>query len=87
MPSLDIQKKVASVLSGYEELIENNEKRIKLLEQMAENLYKEWFGRFRFPGHEDVEFENGLPKGWIYTTIEDVSENLLPDYCYCNISI
>ena len=59
------QGKVASILSAYDNLIENNNRRIRLLEQMAENLYKEWFVRFRFPGHEKAEFENGLPKGWI----------------------
>ena len=48
-PSLNIQTKIASILSAYDELIENNNKRIKLLEKMAENLYKEWFVRFRFP--------------------------------------
>lgn len=64
MPSLSIKKKIASILSAYDSLIENNKKRIKLLEQMAENLYKEWFVRFRFPGHETAEFEGGVPKGW-----------------------
>lgn len=54
MPPLPIQQKIASILSTYDSLIENNTKRIKLLEQMAENLYKEWFVRFRFPGHENV---------------------------------
>lgn len=63
-PLLQEQKKIADILSTYDELIENNNKRIKILEQMAENLYKEWFVRFRFPGHETTEFENGLPKGW-----------------------
>ena len=63
-PSLNIQTKIASILSAYDELIENNNKRIKLLEKMAENLYKEWFVRFRFPGYENAEFENGIPKGW-----------------------
>lgn len=58
------QRRIASILSAYDNLIENNNKRIRLLEQMAENLYKEWFVRFRFPGHEKVEMENGLPKGW-----------------------
>ena len=58
------QDKIASILSAYDNLIENNNKRIKLLEQMAENLYKEWFVRFRFPGHETTEFEHGIPKGW-----------------------
>lgn len=60
----EIQNKIASILSTYDTLIENNTKRIRLLEKMAENLYKEWFVRFRFPGHEKVEMENGLPKGW-----------------------
>ena len=57
-----IQQKIASILSTYDTLIENNNRRIRLLEQMAENLYKEWFVRFRFPGHEKLE--NGLPKEW-----------------------
>jgi len=64
LPPLEMQLCVASILSTYDNLIENNNKRIRLLEQMAENLYKEWFVRFRFPGHENAEFENGLPKGW-----------------------
>ena len=59
-----MQKKIASVLSAYDNLIEVNNKRIKVLEQIAENLYKEWFVRFRFPGHETSGFENGIPKGW-----------------------
>ena len=57
LPSLPTQRKIASILSAYDSLIENNTKRIRLLEQMAENLYKEWFVRFRFPGHEKVEME------------------------------
>lgn len=66
VPDVDInvQKKIANILSRYDEAIENNNKRIKLLEQMAQNLYKEWFVRFRFPGYENCEFENGIPKGW-----------------------
>ncbi len=63
-PSPNVQTKIASILSAYDDLIENNNKRIKILEQMAENLYKEWFVRFRFPGHETAEFENGIPKEW-----------------------
>ena len=69
--SLPIQQKIASILSTYDTLIENNYRRIRLLEQMAENLYKEWFVRFRFPGHEKVETENGLPKGWKIKRIAD----------------
>lgn len=64
-PDIVTQNKVADILSSYDNLIENNNKRIKLLEQMAENLYKEWFVRFRFPGYEDTEFEDGMPRGWV----------------------
>ena len=67
----ELQQKIASILSTYDTLIENNNRRIRLLEQMAENLYKEWFVRFRFPGHEKVETENGLPKGWKIKRIAD----------------
>ncbi len=70
------QSRVASILSAYDKLIENNNKRIRILEKMAENLYKEWFVRFRFPGHENVPMENGLPKGWKYFKIEEL--------CYVN---
>lgn len=78
LPNIDIitQNKIASILSKYDDLIENNNKRIKILEQMAENLYKEWFVRFRFPGHEQSEFENGIPKGWKYQTVEELSSVL-----------
>ena len=69
IPSLPIQQKIASILSTYDTLIENNNRRIRLLEQMAENLYKEWFVRFRFPGHEKME--NGLPKKWKIKRYED----------------
>ena len=64
LPHIETQKKLAKMLDQYELLIENNNKRIKLLEQMAENLYKEWFVRFRFPGYETVEFEGKSPKCW-----------------------
>lgn len=70
----DEQHKVASILSAYDSLIENNTKRIRLLEQMAENLYKEWFVRFRFPGYENTEFVNGLPKGWRYENLFNIAE-------------
>ena len=66
LPPLTIQKKIADILSAYDDLIENNQKQIKLLEEAAQRLYKEWFVRFRFPGYEKVKFENGLPEGWNY---------------------
>ncbi len=74
VPDVDfhIQEKIAGILSNYDALIENNTKRIKLLEQMAENLYKEWFVSFRFPGHEQTEIVNGLPKGWKKESLREV---------------
>lgn len=72
VPGIQSQEKIGLMLSAYDNLIENNNKRIKLLEQMAENLYKEWFVRFRFPGYEDVTFENGIPKEWQKVKLEDV---------------
>ena len=68
------QKRIASVLYSYDCLIENNNKRIKALEKIAENLYKEWFVRFRFPGFENAEFENGIPKGWTHCRIKELFE-------------
>ena len=70
------QKEISSILSAYDNLIENNNKRIKILEQMAENLYKEWFVRFRFPGHETTPIENGLPHGWEVKKIKDCVKRL-----------
>lgn len=64
VPELPNQQKIAGILSAYDELIENNKKRIALLETMAEELYKEWFVRFRFPNYENTEFEIGMPKNW-----------------------
>lgn len=64
LPEKKLQTKVANIIRAYDNLIENNNNRINLLEQMAENLYKEWFVRFRFPGYEDVEFEEKRPRGW-----------------------
>ena len=64
LPRLVIQKKIADILTTYDNLIENNNKRIKLLEQIAENLYKEWFARFRFPGYEQIKFIDGIPSDW-----------------------
>ena len=73
-PTLEKQKRIAEILSVFDCLIENNNKRIKVLEQMAENLYKEWFVRFRFPGHETAEFENELPKGWMIKKVGTICD-------------
>jgi type I restriction enzyme, S subunit len=65
---LPTQRKIASILSAYDDLIENNQRRIKILEEMAQNLYREWFVKFRFPGHEYVRFVDSplgrIPEGW-----------------------
>jgi type I restriction enzyme S subunit len=61
---LDKQKRIADILSAYDDLIENNQKQIKLLEEAAMWLYKEWFVKLRFPGHEKTKIEDGVPEGW-----------------------
>ncbi|MBR3451294.1 MAG: restriction endonuclease subunit S [Muribaculaceae bacterium] len=77
-PDKGSQRRIASILSAYDNLIENNTRRIRLLEQMAENIYKEWFVRFRFPGHENEQFENSklgkLPASFKVVTMNDVFE-------------
>ena len=67
-PRLEIQQRIASILSAYDDLIENNNKRIKILEKMAENLYKEWFVRFRFPGREKIKMKECTPSGWVVSS-------------------
>ena len=76
IPNFTVQNRIIDILTTYDNLIENNNKRIKLLEQMAENLYKEWFVRFRFPGYEDVEFESGIPNGWEVKKIKNCVKRL-----------
>ena len=73
VPDLPTQKRIADILSAYDDLIENNNRRIALLEKAAQELYKEWFVRFRFPGYENAKFEYGLPKGWERTTFEKIA--------------
>lgn len=76
LPPLETQKRIASILSTYDDLIENNLKRIKLLEETAQNIYKEWFVNFRFPNYEHTEFdsESGLPVGWRKGIVADLCE-------------
>ena len=73
-PNNDTQKKIGSMLSLFDELIVVNNKRIMIFEKMAENLYKEWFVRFRFPGYENTEFESGIPKDWKSYSIKDLCD-------------
>ena len=70
-PKLETQKKIAAILSAYDELIENNQRRIALLERMAEEIYREWFVRLRFPGYAQATFEKGVPVGWEKIKAED----------------
>ncbi len=69
LPSFDIQEKIARYLSSYDDLIENNQKQIKLLEEAAQRLYKEWFVDLRFPGYEDTPIIDGVPEGWTRKTV------------------
>lgn len=64
IPPLPVQRQIAGILSAYDELIENSQRRIRILEKMARSLYREWFVQFRFPGHDKVKAEGGIPKGW-----------------------
>ena len=76
IPPLPTQQKIASILSAYDNLIQNYKKQIEALQTAASELYKEWFVRFRFPGWQNAKFENGIPKGWKVYRINDL--------CYIN---
>ena len=71
---LGVQDRIASILSAYDDLIENNRRRIQLLEQAARLLYKEWFVHLRFPGHEHVTITDGVPEGWERKKLSDLFE-------------
>ena len=70
-PPLPVQRRIAAILSAYDDLIENNQRRIALLEKMAEEIYREWFVRMRFPGHEKVKMVKGVPEGWKLVKLEN----------------
>jgi type I restriction enzyme S subunit len=76
-PPIETQRKIAGILSAYDDLIENNLRRIKILEEMAQSLYREWFVQFRFPGHESAKFTDSslgrIPKGWEVKPLFDVA--------------
>jgi len=74
--SIETQRRIAGILSAFDDLIENNSKRIRLLEESAQLLYKEWFVNFRFPGHESTKFVNGLPEGWERKPLSTVLKKL-----------
>ena len=72
LPPLPVQSRIAGVLSAYDKLIENNRRQIKLLEEGAQRLYKEWFVDLRFPGNETTPIIDGIPEGWAKTTVGDL---------------
>ena len=74
IPSPEKQKEIASILSAYDDLIENNHRRIRLLEESARLLYREWFVRLRFPGHENVKIIDGVPDGWEKSTVSKLGD-------------
>lgn len=75
-PSLQEQQRIAANLSAYDDLIDNNRRRLDLLEDAARQLYKEWFVRFRFPGHEHVEIIDGVPEGWVRMLVKDAVKRI-----------
>lgn len=72
LPEKSVQDKIGTILVSYDDLIENNQKQIKLLEEAAQRLYKEWFVDLRFPGHENTEIVDGVPEGWQYEKLGDL---------------
>ena len=72
-PPLEIQHRIADILSAYDDLIENNQKQIKLLEEAAQRLYKEWFVDLHFPGHENTKVVDGVPEGWRKFPLEEIA--------------
>jgi type I restriction enzyme S subunit len=77
-PQLPTQRKIAAILSAYDDLIENNLRRIKILEEMAQNLYREWFVKFRFPGHQHARFTDSslgrIPEGWEVRELQEIAQ-------------
>lgn len=76
VPEKHIQEKIVQILTAYDDLIENSQKQIKLLEEAAQRLYKKWFVDLRFPGHENVEIIDGVPKGWSTVCLNDVLQKI-----------
>ena len=74
VPGVESQARIADILSAYDDLIENNRRRIALLEQAARELYREWFVRLRFPGHESTTITDGIPEGWERIALENIGQ-------------
>ena len=76
LPPIKVQQRIAEIISRYDDLIENNQKQIKLLEEAAQRLYKEWFVDLRFPGHETTPIVDGIPQGWERMVLSEVTSVL-----------
>jgi type I restriction enzyme S subunit len=76
IPPLPVQNRIANVLEKYDELIENNQKQIKLLEEAAQRLYKDWFVDLHFPGYENCKIVDGVPEGWTVRSMENIADYL-----------
>ena len=86
IPPIETQRRIADILSTYDDLIENNRKQIKLLEEAAQRLYKEWFVDLHFPGHEHTKIMDGVPEGWERAHLSDIADinanNIPKNYCF-----
>ena len=76
-PNIDVQHRIATTLSRYDSLIDNYQKQIKLLEEAAQRLYKEWFVNLRFPGHENTKIVDGVPEGWEKKKLEEIADIIM----------
>lgn len=76
VPDIETQHRIADILSAYDDLIENNQKQIKLLEEADQRFYKEWFVDLRFPGHENTKIVDGVPEGWRVASIADICDTV-----------
>ncbi len=86
LPPLKTQERIGKILSAYDDLIENNQRQIKLLEEAAQRLYKEWFVDLRFPGHENTKITDGIPEGWRMAVLSEIAsvnkESISKQYPY-----
>ena len=86
LPPLKTQERIGKILSAYDDLIENNQRQIKLLEEAAQRLYKEWFVDLRFPGHENTKITDGVPEGWRMAVLSEIAsvnkESISKQYPY-----
>ena len=91
LPPLPTQRKIAAVLSAYDDLIENNTRRIKILEDMAQTRYREWFVHFRFPGHENVPMVESalglIPQGWKIKKVKEIVKRLKSGQTYKQVDV